>query len=93
MQVAMSATPQTSPITADLSQKAHTLAKFLKNRVSEEGGEMYVKGKFIADEVGLSAKEIGALMIQLQECDLPIQIEAWSYTGATTWRVAENVNN
>jgi hypothetical protein len=48
---------------------------------------MYFKSKFIADEVGLSAKEIGALIVNLQESVDDLSIERWSYTGATTWRV------
>jgi hypothetical protein len=37
--------------------------------------------------VELSPKEIGALIVRLQESATDISIEPWSYTGATTWRV------
>lgn len=76
--------------TPDLSQKANKLLTYLSEEVSEQGGEMYIKGKFIAEDVGLSAKEIGALMLQLQDANTDINIEKWSYTSATTWRVWEN---
>lgn len=72
----------------ELSEKAQTLLTYLRDRVEEEGGEMYMKGKFIADDVGLSAKEIGALILQLQDADTTIEIEKWSYTSATTWRIS-----
>mgnify|MGYP007091107660 CR=1 FL=1 len=85
-QVKMSA--QTLQQTPDLSTKAQTLLSFLSDEVKSQGGVMYVKGKFIADDVDLSAKEIGQLMTQLQDADTDISVEAWSYTGATTWRVA-----
>jgi hypothetical protein len=49
---------------------------------------MYFKSKFIADEVGLSPKEIGALMVKLKDSAADLEIEKWSYTSATTWRVA-----
>ena len=52
-----------------------------------EDGEMYFKSKFIADEVGLSPKEIGALMVKLKDSATEVEIEKWSYTSATTWRV------
>jgi hypothetical protein len=50
-------------------------------------GELYFKSKFIADDVGLSSKEIGALMVGLQETTTDLEIEKWSYTSATTWRI------
>jgi len=50
---------------------------------------MYFKSKFIADDVGLSSKEIGALIVKLQDTVEDLSIERWSYTGATTWRVEQ----
>jgi hypothetical protein len=74
----------TMPSTDDLS-KEDRLKAFLKRKAAD--GEMYFKSKFIADEVGLSPKEIGALMVKLRESATEIEIEKWSYTSATTWRV------
>ena len=75
----------------NLSDKANKLLDFLHEKVNNDNGETYIKSKFIADDVGLSPKEIGALIIQLQEEDQSsIEIEQWSYTGATTWRVTSN---
>lgn len=68
------------------SPKARRLAEFLREEA--KNGEIYVKGKFISDDVELSPKEIGALMIQLQGSIPDLEIEKWSYTGATTWRIA-----
>ncbi|PSP27124.1 hypothetical protein BRC65_07630 [Halobacteriales archaeon QH_2_65_14] len=65
--------------------KEDRLRSYLKQKA--EDGEMYFKSKFIADEVGLSPKEIGALMVKLRESTTDIEIEKWSYTSATTWRV------
>jgi len=67
--------------------KARRLTRFLRAEARAAGGELYFKGKFIADDVGLSPKEIGALMPRLQESASELSIEPWSYTGATTWRV------
>lgn len=66
--------------------KEHRLRSYLSQRV--EDGEVYVKSKFIADDVGLSPKEIGALMVKLRDSATDLDIEKWSYTSATTWRVA-----
>jgi hypothetical protein len=78
----MSAMEKPSP--GDRS-KEERLKSFLKQKASD--GEMYFKSKFIADEVGLSPKEIGALMVKLKDSTVDLNIEKWSYTSATTWRV------
>lgn len=73
--------PSTRPDT-----KEARLRDYLTRQTAD--GEVYFKSKFIADEVGLSPKEIGALMVKLQDSIQGVEIEKWSYTGATTWRVA-----
>jgi hypothetical protein len=78
----MSATPQT---TSEPNSKEERLAQFLTEKAKD--GELYFKSKFIADEVGLSPKEIGALMVKLKDSATNLEIEKWSYTSATTWRV------
>ena len=78
----MSTTAQPSTV----SDKQARLERYLAERVDDDG-ELYFKSKFIADEVGLSAKEIGALMVKLRDSAANIEIEKWSYTSATTWRV------
>jgi CRP-like cAMP-binding protein len=66
--------------------KEEQLLRYLRSKASD--GEVYFKSKFIAEDVGLSPKEIGALMVRLRESATDLEIEKWSYTGATTWRVA-----
>ena len=65
--------------------KEERLRNYLRSKASN--GETYFKSKFIADEVDLSPKEIGALMVKLRESASDLEIEKWSYTSATTWRV------
>lgn len=81
----MSATPSQTD-ESDPADKETRLAAYLRKRAAD--GEAYFKSKFIAEEVGLSPKEIGALMVKLQDRLTDVEIEKWSYTGATTWRVA-----
>ncbi|WP_435319551.1 DUF7123 family protein [Haloarchaeobius sp. TZWSO28] len=69
------------------ANKETRLADYLREKAND--GEMYFKSKFIADDVGLSPKEIGALMVKLRESATDLEIEKWSYTSATTWRVAQ----
>ncbi|MFB6081360.1 MAG: hypothetical protein ABEJ67_00930 [Halanaeroarchaeum sp.] len=76
----MSATTPSEP-----ESKEARLKRYLREKATD--GELYFKSKFIADEVGLSPKEIGALMVKLSETAQDLKIEKWSYTSATTWRV------
>jgi len=80
----MSATTQ--PSKNEAHSKEDHLRQYLARKVREEG-EVYFKSKFIADEVGLSPKEIGALMVKLRDSAREIDVEKWSYTSATTWRI------
>ncbi len=80
---AKSATP-----TGELPAKARPLVAYLRERVREEGA-IYVKSRFIAEELSLSSKEIGSFMKRLSESETGPAVEAWSYTNGTTWRVSE----
>ncbi len=74
----------TQPSGAERS-KEERLGAYLRQKATD--GEMYFKSKFIADDVDLSPKEIGALMVKLKDSATDLEIEKWSYTSATTWRV------
>jgi len=82
--IPMSATTQPSTEPETESKEAR-LKRYLREKASD--GELYFKSKFIADDVGLSSKEIGALMVKLSKTATDLEIEKWSYTSATTWRV------
>jgi len=73
------------PSTDDEPTKEERLRSYLKQKAAD--GEMYFKSKFIADEVDLSPKEIGALMVKIRDSASDLHVEKWSYTSATTWRV------
>jgi len=81
----MSATADPSTETDDSASKEEQLKQYLLSKAQD--GELYFKSKFIADEVGLSPKEIGALMVKLRDSATELTVEKWSYTSATTWRI------
>jgi hypothetical protein len=81
----MSATTDPSTETDDSASKEEQLKAYLLSKAQD--GELYFKSKFIADEVGLSPKEIGALMVKLRDSATELSVEKWSYTSATTWRI------
>ena len=76
----------TQPSGGTANTKQQRLEAYLERNAAD--GELYFKSKFIADDVGLSPKEIGALMCKLTDSATHLDIEKWSYTSATTWRVA-----
>jgi CRP-like cAMP-binding protein len=81
----MSAPADPSTETDDSASKEERLKQYLLSKAQD--GELYFKSKFIADEVGLSPKEIGALMVKLRDSATELSVEKWSYTSATTWRI------
>ncbi len=50
-------------------------------------GKHYFKSKYIAKELGLSAKEVGTNMAILSEICQELAIIKWSYSNSTTWMV------
>jgi transcription initiation factor IIE alpha subunit len=52
-------------------------------------GPRYLKSKRIAEELGMSPKEVGAILWALSCQKLPIKVEKWSYSNSTTWKVEE----
>ncbi|MFW6448350.1 MAG: DUF7123 family protein [Halobacteriota archaeon] len=81
----MSTAQPESPATDTPDSKLERLESYLRQQL--DGDELYFKSKFIADDVGLSPKEIGALMVKLKDSATDLNVEKWSYTSATTWRV------
>jgi DNA-binding Lrp family transcriptional regulator len=50
-------------------------------------GEQYFRAKRIADQLGLSAKQVGARLPRLAETAEGVEIEQWGRARSTTWRV------
>ncbi|QSG06419.1 DUF7123 family protein [Halapricum desulfuricans] len=71
-----------SQATADKRRRVET---HLRERVGKE--PIYVKSKFLAEELDLSPKEIGSVLGRIAESSSELLVEKWSYTNATTWRV------
>lgn len=74
-----------STTAAETDRKRSRLERYLRRQAAD--GEFYFKSKQIADDVDLSAKEIGALLPDLRQSAPALEIEEWGYSNATTWRV------
>lgn len=70
--------------TPDLTEKQRQILAYLR-----ENGQMktYFKSRLIGEELGLSAKEVGANMSAIRDGDFDIAVEKWGYSSGTTWKV------
>jgi len=56
-------------------------------RESVDRGERYFRSKNIAQHLGLSSKQVGVRLPELAEKSEEVDIEKWSRSKSTTWRV------
>ena len=61
------------------------LERYLDERAAD--GEFYFKCKFIAADVDLTPSQIGTYLSEIRDADTAFEVEPWSYSNATTWRV------
>jgi len=69
---------------AALSAKQARILQYLRENASEQ---TYFKSRLIADELDLSAKEVGANMTAVADAATDIDVEKWGYSSGTTWMV------
>jgi hypothetical protein len=69
-------------------EKLDRLREYLRQET--EDGEYYFKSKYVADDLGLTSKEVGNLAAKLREKETDIDIDPWAYANATTWRVTRS---
>lgn len=67
-----------------LSEKQLRILEYLRANADER---TYFKSRLIADELGLSAKEVGANMAAVTDAAADIDVEKWGYSSGTTWMV------
>jgi DNA-binding Lrp family transcriptional regulator len=80
----MSTSIDASQNTPGLSEKQRRILSYLQENAADQ---TYFKSRLIADELGLSAKEVGTNMTALQEGNFEVSIEKWGYSSSTTWMV------
>lgn len=67
-----------------LTEKQASILAYLQ----EHGdSRTYFKSRLIAEELGLSAKEVGSNMGAVKEAATDVSIEKWGYSSGTTWMV------
>ena len=56
-------------------------------RESARRGQRYFRAKNIAEALGLSSKQVGVRLPRLAEKSEDVEIEKWSRSRSTTWKV------
>ncbi|CQH52588.1 HTH domain protein [Halobacterium hubeiense] len=72
-------------MTDEYTDEERRILEFLRESV--EKGERYFRSKNIANHLGLSSKQVGVRLPELAEKTEDVDIEKWSRSKSTTWRV------
>ncbi len=67
-----------------LTEKQHQILAYLRKHTSDQA---YFKSRCIANELGLTPKEVGTNIPAIQQADTKLEIEKWGYSSSTTWMV------
>jgi len=88
MSTSPAADPQSTTLPTDcdvdLTEKQQRILAYLREAVDSQ---TYFKSRLIAEELGMSAKEVGTNMPSLVEGEVDLSIEKWGYSSGTTWMV------
>ena len=68
----------------DLSAKQARILGYLRENATDR---TYFKSRLIADDLDLSAKEVGANMGAVADAATDVDVEKWGYSSGTTWMV------
>ena len=78
---AATADAETEP---SLTQKQRRILSYLRDHADDQ---TYFKSRLIAEDLDLTAKEVGANMTAICEGDFDVDVEKWGYSSGTTWMV------
>lgn len=67
-----------------LSPKQARILRYLRENAADR---TYFKSRLIAEDLDLSAKEVGANMSAVAAAATDLDVEKWGYSSGTTWMV------
>jgi hypothetical protein len=70
---------------SEYSDEEQRIMAYLRDSVSR--GQQYFRSKNIADALGLSSKQVGVRLPNLDEKSEEVDIEKWGRSRSTTWKV------
>jgi len=80
----MSTTADAPTQAPSLSDKQQRILRYLEERADER---TYFKSRLIADDLDMSAKEVGTNMKPIEQGEFDLSVEKWGYSSSTTWMV------
>jgi carbon monoxide dehydrogenase subunit G len=72
----------------DLNEKQRRILGYLREHAATK---TYFKSRLIAQELGMTAKEVGANMTAIRTGEFGVDVEKWGYSSGTTWKVDVDV--
>lgn len=75
----------TTTAAGDLSSKQRRILEYLRDHADSE---TYFKSRVIGEELGLSAKEVGANMRAIRDGEYGLDVSKWGYSSGTTWQIS-----
>jgi DNA-binding Lrp family transcriptional regulator len=69
----------------EMNEADRRILEHLRERAG--AGESYFRARGIAEQLGLSAKQVGVRLSRLAEEAEEVDIEKWGRARSTTWRV------
>ncbi|MFB6127634.1 MAG: hypothetical protein ABEJ79_10140 [Halolamina sp.] len=69
---------------SELTAKQQRILGYLRANADDR---TYFKSRLIAEDLGMTAKEVGANMPPIVDGDVAIDVEKWGYSSGTTWMV------
>lgn len=68
----------------DLTSKQRRILAYLREHAVDR---TYFKSRHIAEDLGMTAKEVGANIRPILDGEFDVTVEKWGYSSGTTWRV------
>jgi hypothetical protein len=70
--------------TGDLTEKQRRILRYLCDRAETR---TYFKSRLIAQDLDMTAKEVGSNMTAIRRGEFDVDVEKWGYSSGTTWKV------
>jgi DNA-binding MarR family transcriptional regulator len=80
----MSTTANAAGEASTLSEKQRRILEYLRTEAEDT---TYFKSRLIAEDLDMSAKEVGTNMTAIEEGEFDVSVEKWGYSSGTTWMV------
>ncbi len=77
-------TTATQTTGTELNGKQRRILSYLRANVDDQ---TYFKSRLIAEELDLTAKEVGANMTAICDGEFDVEVDKWGYSSGTTWMV------